>query len=402
MVLPLQTWQYSEPKRLWLLLGGLSVLAHVGMLGLSLPYVLELMEPAGDRAATSFTPVELIVVDEAAQATVSAAKRPTVDKALSEPTERSETSVAEEATATITEASRPASRSVDSRPAAISSSQDTASPSSVTPAVSDSVPSQVPEADDPVRGDSGGSAAGQTPEATQPDSPLPARETGQERTGQERAEAESPVRPPVGETPSAEESQPEDSQSEDSQPEASEAEDSTAASGSSSATTVEPGGGASASGEAEGAAGDLDNGVSEPPVVEGEQLPAPGAMLGEEAPQVAALQVMKMEINTVQDQKDVPPRLLDASGTITLQPDSLGCGQVDFTQGPLTYRLAINADSSLRTVTPVPLDTRSSVEAVACLIKSAGFRFEAAMSEGVAVLDDSLMMTVQVIESQLE
>ena len=63
MVSPLQTWQHPQPRYLWPVLGGLSVLTHIGLLGLSLPYVLELMQPTGERSGAIATPVELVVVD---------------------------------------------------------------------------------------------------------------------------------------------------------------------------------------------------------------------------------------------------------------------------------------------------------------------------------------------------
>ncbi|NJM96737.1 MAG: hypothetical protein HC800_05665 [Phormidesmis sp. RL_2_1] len=67
MVSPLQTWQYSEPKYLWPILGGLAVMTHVGVLGLSLPYVLSLMTPSGETQ--SVVPVELVVVNPADEST---------------------------------------------------------------------------------------------------------------------------------------------------------------------------------------------------------------------------------------------------------------------------------------------------------------------------------------------
>ncbi|MEM9088699.1 MAG: hypothetical protein AAGC93_08145 [Cyanobacteria bacterium P01_F01_bin.53] len=376
------------------------------------------MEPSGDRSKTTATPVELVVVDEEAQATVSPAEKPTppdqstIGEALTESTPKpTKPSVADESSETVTEASRPVSAPADSRRSAISPSQGVNAPPSRPPTVSGAVQPQVPSTDDPVGGDSRDSAAGQTPVATQADSPLPAQETGQGVAGQGN---DSTPAEPQGESTElaaqAEDSQAEDSQLTDSsQLDSSQAEDSQtedvgaeSEAASSTASEAEPGV-SSDNGEDEGAAGQIeDNIASEPPIVEGEQLPAPSTMPGEEAPQVAALEVVGTEINIVQDQKDVPPRLLNASGTITLQPESLGCGQVDFAQGPLTYRLAINADSTLRAVTPVPLDERRSVQAVACLIRAAEFRFEPAMSEGTPVLDDSLLMTVQVIESPLE
>ncbi len=65
MVSPLQTWQHPEPKRLWWALGGLSVLVHVGVLGLSLPYLLDLMVAGGAGAGAIAPPIELVLVDPA-------------------------------------------------------------------------------------------------------------------------------------------------------------------------------------------------------------------------------------------------------------------------------------------------------------------------------------------------
>lgn len=65
MVSPLQTWQHPEPKRLWWALGGLSVLVHVGVLGLSLPYLLDLMVAGGAGSAAIAPPIELVLVDPA-------------------------------------------------------------------------------------------------------------------------------------------------------------------------------------------------------------------------------------------------------------------------------------------------------------------------------------------------
>ena len=65
MVSPLQTWQHPEHKRLWIALGGLSVLVHIGILGLSLPYLLTLMTTGGSRSGAVAPPIELVLVDEA-------------------------------------------------------------------------------------------------------------------------------------------------------------------------------------------------------------------------------------------------------------------------------------------------------------------------------------------------
>lgn len=80
MVSPLQTWQHPEPKRLWWVLGGLSALVHVGVLGLSLPYLLDLMVAGGAGSAAIAPPIELVLVDPAdtpapSEETVSASEQ---------------------------------------------------------------------------------------------------------------------------------------------------------------------------------------------------------------------------------------------------------------------------------------------------------------------------------------
>ena len=62
MVSPLKTWRHQEPRGLWPALGGLALLTHIGVLGLSLPYVLEMMQSTGKGTAATI-PIELIEVD---------------------------------------------------------------------------------------------------------------------------------------------------------------------------------------------------------------------------------------------------------------------------------------------------------------------------------------------------
>lgn len=69
MVSPLTIWQHPQPKYLWPVLGGLSVLAHVGVLGMSLPYMLTLMQSAGGASASSTIPIELVSGEDTAQTT---------------------------------------------------------------------------------------------------------------------------------------------------------------------------------------------------------------------------------------------------------------------------------------------------------------------------------------------
>lgn len=60
MILPLQTWQHRDPKGLWPAIGGLAVLAHIGVIGMSVPYLLSLREAEAQNAATAI-PIELSV-----------------------------------------------------------------------------------------------------------------------------------------------------------------------------------------------------------------------------------------------------------------------------------------------------------------------------------------------------
>ena len=62
MILPLQTWQHQDPKGLWPAIGGLAVLAHIGVIGMSVPYLLSLREAEAQNAATAI-PIELSVAE---------------------------------------------------------------------------------------------------------------------------------------------------------------------------------------------------------------------------------------------------------------------------------------------------------------------------------------------------
>jgi len=135
MVSPLKTWHHQEPKGLWPALGSLALLTHVGVLGLSLPYVLKIMEPSG-TSATATIPIELIEVDSAVAPSESLAESKT---SLSTPAESSPEPVPQSPV-------RPTSRPprVQSSEPAISSSSDSA-PTSPT----NSAPiSQAPQPED--------------------------------------------------------------------------------------------------------------------------------------------------------------------------------------------------------------------------------------------------------------
>jgi hypothetical protein len=89
MVSPLTIWQHPQPKYLWPVLGGLSVLAHVGVLGMSLPYMLTLMQSSGSVASSSTIPIELVSGEDLAQTTsdFSTDREARDEQAESEPVE---------------------------------------------------------------------------------------------------------------------------------------------------------------------------------------------------------------------------------------------------------------------------------------------------------------------------
>lgn len=335
MVSPLQTWQHLEPKRLWFILGGLSVLAHIGLLGLSLPYVLRLMEPSA--AAVSTLPIELITVDPVSGQPI--------ENADSESFSASATSTAQPETATATNPP-PASNSGDpSPPTDPTSFSNQASTNSPAPTTS------------------------------------PNRETS------DTATSPAPTPPSNSQRPTRPTQPPTETET-------------------GSGTGTGEGTGNNSEDASEDGSGDGSS-DSLPSLPGSGQLQPPGSDGTSTTVQVAALRVTGTRLDAVQDVKEQPPQLLSSTAAIALEPERVGCDRIDFSSGPLgplTYRVAIDTDNSIRTLT-LQTEGGSSVSpanegAVACLIRSAGFSFSAAVSDGTPILDDSLLLTLDVIESQ--
>lgn len=350
MVSPLKTWQYEEPRRLWLALGGLSVLAHVGMLGLSLPYILDLIQPAKKSAAAT-VPIELVVepleetvdLEEEARSpinsqTVEPIPEPSADLNSEVADSKSLESLPEE-TPLQNMSEFNASRTADktgatggnqpNRPAPGSSGHGNSSaPASADPKDSTSPLANDPSANDPSANDSS------TNDSSTNDSP-------NDDSGKNRSDGpdDSGSGPPLeGSDPAAQ------------------------------LTTLAGGN------------------------------PLTGPSSGNTSEQAASLSVIGTEVNVVRDVKDVPPKLLGHNNAIELQPNSLGCDPVDFSRPIQTFRLTIDNKNMLEEVNPLTSDDSA---AVACLIQRAGFTFEAGISDGTPTRDDSLLITVEVIESSL-
>ncbi|MGC1217709.1 MAG: hypothetical protein WA883_09555 [Phormidesmis sp.] len=326
MVSPLKTWQHSEPKGLWPALGGLAVTAHVGVLGLSLPYVMQLIQPAGSPAAV--VPIELIDVDSA-ESINSTPVESLADEASTVPTD-----------SVPTDSSLP--QNDDTAPAAASSPESQAS----KPKTSELETSEL--------------------------------ETSELETAPERT---NPIEPPANET---------DSSSNPAEP-----------SQTSTETASPP------------ATENLPKSPQEEPLtaLPGEQsLPLPEDSTGENAAaKTAYISVVDhsyVPTELLADVADTPPALdYSAVTSLSATPEDLGCGEVDFSQGQVTYRAVVSREGTLRLATPwtgsiEPQSLSASESAIACLLTAAGFSFTPAFTDGTAVANDSLLLTIDIIESQ--
>ncbi|MEL6900248.1 MAG: hypothetical protein AAFP07_04795 [Cyanobacteria bacterium J06606_4] len=364
MVSPLQTWAHREPKGLWPALGGLAVVAHVGVLGLSLPYVLTLMQPS-DAQSAAVVPIELIE----AEADVATPTEPSVEP---DPNPSAEPRTAPS----------PARESASGPPSAQPPSSTSAEPPTPTnPAATEDILT----ADDPpvVAQDEPPSDTTGTETPVEPDEPpaepetVPPDEEADESPDSDTAEEEpdlpsEPAEPDDLELPDA------DLPEEEPQ---------------------EP--------------APITEEEDTPPVVPGEDLlPTPEENnQGDDAAQQAYLNIVGHEYvpeDLLRDVTDTPPApLYEAVTSVTLQPRDVGCGQVDFAERQVTYRVVVRPDGSLQSAVPWTgsIEGRSLSEgerAIACLLVSAGFSFTPATTDGQPVLNDNLLLTIDIIESGLD
>jgi len=338
MISPLKTWQHSEPKGLWPALGGLAITAHVGVLGLSLPYVMQLMQPAGSPAAV--VPIELIDVDSA-ELVNSTPVESLADEASTVPTD-----------SVLTDRSLP--QNDDTAPVATSSSESIAS----QPKVSELETSEF-----------------KTPELETSEPETPELETAPERT--------NPIEPPPADET-------------DSDPNPTEPSPASTETAPSPATENLP-----------------ESPQTEEPLaaLPGEQsLPLPEDSTGENAAaKTAYISVVDhsyVPTELLVDVADTPPALdYSAVTSLSATPQDLGCGEVDFSQGQVTYRAVVSPEGTLRSAAPwtgsiEPQSLSASEGAIACLLTAAGFSFTPAFTDGAAVANDSLLLTIDIVESQ--
>jgi len=343
MATPLNLWKHPEPKRLWPALGGLSVLVHIGILGLSLPYVLELMQ-ASD-SSTAAIPIELIVVSpepdspEPVEETPQTAFAPTKEQ-----------------------------YSLPPRSSFPTESVQTASAANSTP-VQDS-----------------GSETVVTPRQTLPEdrkvTPQPDESASNESTSDKSVSDEPIDKDNSNPLPNSQLPLPESI-------------DNDAGSNGEGASQTNEG------------AGSSTETPTVPRLPEEQTLPVPGELGNSQlAPRPAALSIVGSDQagENQQDLKDRPPNLKEGANTVPIVLDSVaqGCGPLEFSQEQWRYRVAVKADGSVSRATiytdGIAKDISEEEKAIACLIERAGFQFEPAMHDGQPVLDDNLILTINVIE----
>lgn len=183
MVSPLRIWQYSEPKGLWPALGGLAVVAHVGVIGLSLPYVDGLM--GGGMSTADIVPVELIVTpdDERLAADATEASLPVEPPTVSASSPVNEVIEEETPQPQIRPVEQPRSNSVLEDEETAETEEETLEKEEETTTDAEEIPSETDKAE------------GTTPQNT--DTPEQASVGEEEKVLGEQPQAEDPALPAI-------------------------------------------------------------------------------------------------------------------------------------------------------------------------------------------------------------
>ena len=338
MVSPLQTWHHSQPRYLWPVLGGLSVLTHIGLLGLSLPYVLELMQPNGDRATAIATPVELVVVDPADDPIIqasSAASEETADN-LTKPAPEAASSVEQTPlaesnsfSAELSDPESPPADPVENRP---------------SPDRSDPEPADTNDSD-PSESDGSADSSDDRPPLDQPVSDQASSEDP--ASSEDQGEADVPAQGgEFSEPPTIPGDQPLESPDR------------------------------SAGSESEQAAAlSIVSHQQVPEQFQRDITDTPPVPLYDAAPTAVTLRPSESQC-----QRIAFPQPL-ATYRVAIRPDGTMARATPWTEGESR-------------------DLSDSEKAIACLLESAGFAFEPARIEGEPVLNDNLLLTIEITESR--
>lgn len=366
MVSPLKTWKHPESERLWPILGGLSVLAHIGLLGFSLPYLFELMQPSSSAESATTIPIELIIESpqNSEAAALTKARPADAQPANRTTTQSSNTQPANTQPSEINPI-QPDISSVQSNPASgfeeIAPTPVQRSPSSTTRPPEPTSPATEPE----------------PPENQNSDRPsgAPSNSTEEGTGNGSDTEPTDNISDSTPQNPDRQTDRPTDVQTDQSR---------------------------------------FPTAASEPTVIptiaSTEALPTPDESIqaaeGARSPQSAALSIVDFrEVDGIQrDVGKTPPKPKEGnvSNAVVLDPSSAGCGRLEFSQQQWVYRVAVREDGTIQTATPwtggIGRPLSEEERAIACLIESAGFEFEPALFEGQPILDDNLLLTISLIE----
>ena len=345
MISPLKTWQHKDPKGLWPALGGLAVLAHVGAIGASVPYLLS-WQASSEQGSAIAIPIELV-----ATAPIEAADlaRSAPDKSDSShvQTQRNQVTTAP-ATASKTLENTPNSQAFDLE--AIPQSASITNPSNSSLSNENKIAdSLVEQSNDEQSASNNSSPSEQT-----------SREESQIPNESEEVSDGAETNTPTG-----------NSQSSDT----------------SSQSVVSP---------------QISPKDKEPSTIEGDNsLPAPST--SNEAGQSLQLRVVGTpRHDPISDFESAPPEL-SGSRSVEIDPNGKGCRTVGAlaTGVPLIYRIGVNEDGTIYSASLqsgqfgsiAPADD----EAMTCLIVNSGITFEL-VGDRASRIDDSLLITFELSE----
>ena len=423
MVTPLKLWRHQEPKYLWWALAGLSAIAHIGMLGFSLPYMLERMSVESD--ARAIVPVKLVLVEEDELVTDDLEPSNLDADAVTPSGDRSSTSVnsgSESNSSTGQGTEKPAARSQSlnvrtnsdsakspvggqNPPSDSQSSRPAASPQS--PPMPSSVGSSsagVEAASQPSGSLPSGINEGNSAQRPAPDAPL----EGEDSNGDSNSPASNAAQGAESDLDSSSRSDLyEESPISDESEAASGSGDSsgdfeTEGSGNGNPDAEEPG--------AESPGEDLNDLESEAAPSDGDdgglQLPSPNPGEGQTQRQAVAFRVVGSTIAPVENFDAEPPRLTNLSNPIALQSQER-CGRIDFSQlsSQQTYRIKVSAAGLIAGVSLLSNGRGiqlSDTDPLNCVIRSAGMTFTPAMLEGEPITNDSLLLEIEIVESLVQ
>ncbi|MEM9944545.1 MAG: hypothetical protein AAF810_00565 [Cyanobacteria bacterium P01_D01_bin.36] len=339
MVSPLHTWKHKEPKGLWAGLGGLAVVAHVGALGLFLPYLGSTMQSGGSSDRTSVVPIELIDTEPTAkQSTASTADSTTPQTTGPETTQPANNTPTDQQSTTppatpTNEATVEASPPVVTEENPVETRRNSSTPSEET----ESKPDEE--------------------ETISDEQPGPVEPTEQNSSGTTDPQQNSEIPSEENREPSEQESPPEVEDKEDTLPTIGGEE------------LPQPGTGSTANG----------------------------------TDQVAALSILThayVPDELRQDRFAITLPEPRGRRALSVRPQDVGCPKVEgIEQAQLTYRVGIDAAGTILSAGPwtgsnAGVSLSESEAAVVCMLKQSGFEFVPATDEGgSAIANSDLLLT---------